>query len=598
MQRTARHRSTLLSLLLALSVGSALSAGCGSDAEPTSEWPGPSSAGHTDPSSESSNSSDDGDSTEAPLDPARTYPTTRDAGSAKSDAGAPASGASNATSTASEASAKPSATPAPAADSPSFVSTPTTPKPAVVNPFVDTTKDPFSTFGADVDTASYDYLRQSLQTYHQLPQPDYVRVEDYVNYFKYGYAIPAADAAQPFAISLAAAPHPLGRATTLLRVGIQAKAAPKTETKQANLVFLVDVSGSMADPLKLPLVKRVLDEALNVLALTDKVSVVTYAGDTRVRLAPTPVSSRDAIMQVVDGLEAGGGTAGASGINLAYEQAMVGFVPGGINHVILCTDGDFNVGISSSDALVALIKEKRASGVTLTALGFGRGNLNDAMMERVSNAGNGSYSIVYSEDQAIEYANERLLSTIVHVAKDMKIQVEFNPAEVLAYRLLGYEDRAIADTQFRDDKVDGGEVGAEHRVTALYEVVRTGGVLPTGVGVPALSAGEASDVAREVDASELVRVKVRSKPVTATDADPASEVTASLKPADISTAPDQDLTWAAAVASFAEVLRMSPYASASELAGVEMLVSAQKERDSDRAEFVQLVTTARSLLGK
>jgi len=603
MQRTDRHRSTLLSLLLTLSLGTALSSGCGaSDSAESADR-----ASTSDPATTgSADNSADGDEAEAPLDPSRAYPTAKkDAGSASSrafsDAGAPTAAAGG--------SAAP-ATPGALADSaglavPSVDSKPSEPpvakpaaKPAVVNPFVDTKKDPFSTFGADVDTASYDYLRQSLQTYKQVPQPEFVRVEDYVNYFKYGYTIPAADAAQPFAISLAAAPHPLGRATTLLRVGIQAKAAPKNDAKQANLVFLVDVSGSMADPLKLPLVKRVLDEALNVLALTDKVSIVTYAGDTRVRLAPTPVSSRDTIQQVIAGLEAGGGTAGASGINLAYEQAMAGFIPGGINHVILCTDGDFNIGVSSNDALVALIKEKRASGVTLTALGFGHGNLNDAMMERVSNAGNGSYSIVFSEDQAIEYANERLLSTIVHVAKDMKIQVEFNPAEVLAYRLLGYEDRAIADTQFRDDKVDGGEVGAEHRVTALYEVVRTGGALPAGVGVPPLSAGEASDVAREVDTSELVRVKVRSKPVTATDADPASEVTASLKPADISATPDQDLTWAAAVASFAEVLRMSPYASTSELAGVEMLVSAQKERDSDRAEFVQLVTTARSLLGK
>jgi Ca-activated chloride channel family protein len=593
MQLSARSRSTLLSVLFALSPVFSVSLGCGSD--PTSEWPAANSADPATSTDDESASAGDDDS-EEPLDPTHSYPGAKDAGKKTAlDAGV-ASGASNST-------ASQGAGPLPvlSADSPTSAVTPPAkpnPVPAVVNPFVDTSKDPFSTFGADVDTASYDYLRQSLQMYKQVPQPEFVRVEDYVNYFKYGYTIPAADAAQPFAISLAAAAHPLGRATTLVRVGIQAKAAPPMDDKPANLVFLVDVSGSMADPLKLPLVKRVLAESLKVLALTDKVSIVTYAGDTRVRLAPTPVSTPEVITSVIDGLEAGGGTAGASGINLAYEQAQAGFVPGGINHVILCTDGDFNIGVSSDDALVALIKEKRATGITLTALGFGRGNLNDSMMERVSNAGNGSYSIVYSEDQAIEYANERLLSTIVHVAKDMKIQVEFNPAEVLAYRLLGYEDRAIADTSFRDDKVDGGEVGAEHRVTALYEVVRTGGVVPTGDGVPALSAGEASTVAREVDPSELVRVKVRSKPVTATDADPASEVTASLKPADISTTPDQDLTWAAAVASFAEVLRLSPYAGAGELATVETLVTAQKDRDSDRAEFVQLVATARSLLGK
>jgi Ca-activated chloride channel family protein len=466
--------------------------------------------------------------------------------------------------------------------------------PEPVNPFVDATKDRFSTFGADVDSASYDYLRQSLAS-RALPRPEYVRVEEYVNYFKYAYAKPAVDAAQPFAISLAASSHPMGRSTTLLRVGIQAKPAP-AEKKQANLVFLVDVSGSMASPEKLPLVKRVLEESLDVLAPEDKVSIVTYASDTRVRLAPTAITSREAIASVIQGLEAGGSTNGGSGIQLAYEQAVAGFLPGGINHVILCTDGDFNVGITSSDALLALIREKRATGVTLTALGFGRDNLNDDMMEKVSNAGNGSYSIIYSEDQAVEYANERLLATIVHVAKDMKIQVEFNPAQVLAYRLVGYEDRAIADSSFRDDKVDGGEVGADHRVTALYELVLINGQLPQIAGAPPLSPGESSMLTPEIDVSELVRVKVRSKPVTATDADPASEVSAALKPSDIKPSADADAAWASAVATVAEILRKSPYASAGELASVQRIVDEQRAADSDRGEFASLLATIRSLL--
>ncbi|MDB4972439.1 MAG: von Willebrand factor [Myxococcaceae bacterium] len=524
---------------------------------------------------------------EAPLDPNRSY------GGAKPQTG---------NAGVSSASPQPSTLPTVSLASSTVVDAGTRALPdaatVAVNPFVEANKDPFSTFGADVDTASYDYLRQSLQTYSMLPQPEYVRVEDYVNFFKYAYPVPAPDAVQPFAISLAASAHPMGRSTTLLRVGIQAKAAPAAESKGANLVFLVDVSGSMASPDKLPLVQRVLEESLGVLAPTDKVSIVTYAGDTKVRLAPTSVSSRDAITSVVKGLQAGGGTNGASGINLAYEQASAGFIEGGINHIVLCTDGDFNIGVSSNDALVELIKQKRATGVTLTALGFGHGNLNDAMMERVSNAGNGSYSIVFSEDQAVQYANQRLLSTIVHVAKDMKIQVEFNPSQVLAYRLLGYEDRAIADVSFRDDRVDGGEVGAEHRVTALYELVLLGGTLPTGAGVPSLSAGETSDVAREVLPGELVRVKVRSKPVTATDADPASEVVSALLPSQLASAPDQDLAWAAAVASFAEILRKSPYVVPGELDAVERIASSQKDRDGERAEFVSLVASARALLSK
>ena len=524
---------------------------------------------------------DSSEEAEAPLDPGRSYPTSaakppsvmRDAGAASS-AAAPNAGQ------------PPPARPAPDVSVPAAQPT---------NPFVEASKDPFSTFGADVDTASYDYLRQSLQR-DVLPAPAYVRVEEYVNYFAYDYPKPALDAASPFAIALAASAHPMGRPTTLVRVGIQAKAPPASEKKPANIVYLVDVSGSMASPEKLPLVKRVLEQSLNVLAPSDKVSIVTYASDTRVRVAPTLVSDRAPITAEIAALEASGGTNGGSGIQLAYQQAAAGFIPGGINHVILCTDGDFNVGITSNDALLALIREQRATGVTLTALGFGRDNLNDDMMEKVSNAGNGSYSIVYNEDQAIEYANKRLLSTIVHVAKDMKIQVEFNPALVLAYRLVGYEDRAIADGSFRDDKVDGGEVGADHRVTALYELVLAGGQVPTAAGIPPLSAGEASQLVREIDPSELVRVKVRSKPVTATDADPATEVTASLRPSDMAASADQDLAWASAVATLAEILRASPYANKSELAVVERIANEQRARDSARGEFANLLAQVRMLI--
>ncbi|HEX5657294.1 MAG TPA: von Willebrand factor type A domain-containing protein [Polyangiales bacterium] len=535
-------------------------------------------------------SSDDDESSEPPLG----------SGGAKRDAGK-ASSSSRAPGAISDVEEEPPLATAVLSDAgvrPPSVVDPTVRAPAVVSPFVDATKDPFSTFGADVDTASYDYLRQSLQTYSRLPSPEYVRVEDYVNYFKYSYPVPAGDAAQPFSISLAAGAHPLGRSSTLLRVGIQAKAAPANEKKPANLVFLVDVSGSMSSPDKLPLVQKVLKEALNVLAPTDKVSIVSYASDTRVRLAPTAVSERGAITTAIDGLVAGGSTNGASGIELAYQQAAAGLLPGGINHVILCTDGDFNLGVTSNEALVSLIESKRATGVTLTALGFGHGNLNDAMMEKVSNAGNGSYSIVFSEDQAIAYANQRLFSTIVHIAKDMKLQVEFNPALVSAYRLVGYEDRAIADGDFRNDTVDGGEVGAEHRVTALYELVLTGQSAPSGAGIPALSSGEPSDVQREIATDELVRVKVRYKAVTATDADPASEVSQSLKPADLMQTPGVDFYWAAAVAAFAELLRVSPYVSAGELTKIEALIAAEGQpSDADRQEFKALVQQAKPLLG-
>ncbi|MCA9581978.1 MAG: von Willebrand factor type A domain-containing protein, partial [Myxococcales bacterium] len=351
------------------------------------------------------------------------------------------------------------------------------------NPFVKTAHDPFSTFAVDVDTASYQYFRNAVKG-GWLPEPNYVRLEDFVNYFDYDYAIPDPNGEIPFAITLAAAPHPLGRKVDLLRVGIAAKDLGAFEKRPTNLVFLVDVSGSMNAPNKLPVVKELLLKALDVLDPTDTVSIVTYAGSTRVALAPTEAKHRENIEAIIQSFGAGGGTAGGPGMALAYEQAEVGFIEGGINHVIMCTDGDFNVGISGTDQIVDFIEEKRESGITLTAVGFGTDNLNDDMMEKVSNAGNGVYAFISDADEAVKYAQTRMLGSLYFVAKDMKVQVEFNPAHVLAYRLLGYENRAIADDDFRDDRIDAGEIGLGHRVTALYEVVRVGSAIPEAESIP------------------------------------------------------------------------------------------------------------------
>lgn len=266
------------------------------------------------------------------------------------------------------------------------------------NPFVIAEHDPLSTFAADVDTASYDIFTSSVSS-GSLPPSATVRLEEFVNYFRYGYEPPAADAAAPFSISLAAAPAP-DPSTVLLRVGIQGR-LPATKKRPANLVFLVDTSGSMSDPNKLPLVQYTLTEALTVLDRSDTISIVSYAGSTEVRLEPTPVSDATTIEAAIAGLVSSGGTNGSSGIRLAYEQAESAFIADGINHVILCTDGDFNLGITSNDALVDLITEKRKTGITLTSLGYGS-NPNDAMMERVSDAGNGTYSVIYSRGQARE----------------------------------------------------------------------------------------------------------------------------------------------------------------------------------------------------
>lgn len=405
--------------------------------------------------------------------------------------------------------------------------------------------------------------------------------------------MPAAHAA-PFAtIDLAGADHPLERATKRVRVGIQAEAPPKSEQKPANLVFLVDISGSMSSGDKLALVKTVLKETLTVLREQDTVSIVTYAGSTGVALAPTPVANADQIRRVIESFSAGGSTAGAAGLDLAYQQAKSAFIDGGINHVLICTDGDFNVGPSSTEALVELIEEKRDEGITLTALGFGVG-YNDSMMELVSNAGNGIYGYIGDQNSAVDYVQDRMLSTLVHVAKDLKIQVEFNPHEVAGYRLLGYENRYIPDYLFRDDTVDAGEVGAGHRVTALYELVLTEGTFPEGEGVPERIGGEPVDGERATFASgELLKVRVRWKEVDASQEDPASETERALIASKLSQARDagQDLRWAAAISGFAERLMLSPYASDSELPTIREIINAQAERDADRSEFASVLKT-------
>ncbi len=472
-------------------------------------------------------------------------------------------------------------------------------EPVGTNPFVIVGHDPLSTFGADVDTASYDIFRQTVGG-GSLPNPDSVRLEEYVNYFAYDYPAPAIDAEHPFSISLAAAPSIFEYDTRILRIGIQGALPPPEAKKPANLVFLVDTSGSMQSDDKLPLVQRVLSGAVDILDPTDTISIVTYAGSTEVRLEPTPAADADTIKAVINSLTSGGSTAGAAGIDLAYEQAQAGFINGGINHVILCTDGDFNVGPYSTEELLALITEKRTSGVTLTTLGFGIGNLNDVMMEAVSDAGNGIYSVIATQTQADDYVQNRLLSTLVHIAKDMKIQAEFNPTQVYAYRLLGYEDRAIADNDFRNDIVDAGEVGAGHRVTALYELVLTGHELPQVTGAPAAEDGAAYDGVTEVAADDLVLVKVRYKRPGAVETDTALEVQSSLAPSDVADSwvdLDADFQWALAIASFAEILKESPYAAPDRLPQIESIIQRPAHAEkSDRSEFIGLFARAQELL--
>jgi Ca-activated chloride channel family protein len=464
-------------------------------------------------------------------------------------------------------------------------------QPVGTNPFVMTAHDPFSTFAADVDTASYDIFRRDAQL-GQLPSPSSVRLEEYVNYFSYSYLAPLPGTQHPFRVSLAAANQVFDRGTALLRVGVQATEPPPFVKKPTNLVFLLDVSGSMADFNKLPLVKETILATLDQLDDSDRVSIVTYSSTAQVLVPPTSMEMRSTIASVVAGLAAGGSTAGADGMGLAYAQAAVGFIPEGINHIVMCTDGDFNVGPSSTTELLNMIREKRKTGVTLTVLGFGSGNLNDAMMEAVADAGNGIYSVIIDVDSARKYAQEKILSTITHVAKDMKLQVEFNPDRVVAYRLLGYEDRAIADQNFRNDAVDAGEVGAGHRVTALYEVVMAGGTVPVAAGAPVPDDGEPSTLPREVGPDDFVLVKIRYKTVDADETTPAIEMSTSMPVALLSDqlgSADADMQWATAVAALAEILKTSPYADKSFVPTIRAIAASQASLDADRAEFATLL---------
>jgi Ca-activated chloride channel family protein len=459
------------------------------------------------------------------------------------------------------------------------------------NPFVITAHDPWSTFAADVDTASYQIFRRDAQN-GRLPDPASVRLEEWVNYFQYPYSAPAADSAHPFSVALSLAPSVLDRGTVMLRVALQGKAAPAAQQgRPANLVFLVDTSGSMASADKLPLVKYTLRRALDELSATDTVAIVTYAGGTGVALPPTPVAERTTIEHAIESFSASGSTAGASGIDLAYAQAELSFIEGGINHVLLCTDGDFNVGPSTVDELVELIEKKRASGITLTVLGYGYGN--DAMMEAISNKGNGVYGVMTDEESIARYVDERLLSTMNFIAKDLKLQLELNPEIVYAYRLLGYENRALEDYEFRDDAIDAGEIGAGHRVTALYELVLKGGQIPAAEGAPAPLDGPRSTDQLTISGTDLALLRVRYKQVDAGELDAALELQTKIARPDIPlSASDADAAfrWADAVAALAEIMKQSPYAAPNRLAQIRQIIADPAyDGDRDRDELEVLV---------
>lgn len=340
------------------------------------------------------------------------------------------------------------------------------------NTFQNPIQDPLSTFSADVDTASYANIRRFLTQNNSLPPADAVRVEEMLNYFRYSDARNVAEAGtgNPFSVTMEAAACPWNEEHRLVRIGVHAKDIAARERKPANLTFLIDTSGSMSDDNKLSLLKMGLRLLVSQLTENDRVSIVTYSSEANLVLAPTPASDRDRILGAIEPLTAGGSTNGAGGIQLAYQQASASFIQDGVNRVLLMTDGDFNVGITDPSELKQFIAEKAKSGVFLSVLGFGMGNLKDATMEQLADRGNGNYSYIDTLREARKVLSGQINGTLVTVAKDVKLQLEFNPAVVEGYRLIGYEDRKLAAKDFNNDKKDAGEIGAGHCVTALYEI--------------------------------------------------------------------------------------------------------------------------------
>ena len=460
-------------------------------------------------------------------------------------------------------------------------------------------EQPLSTFSVDVDTASYANVRRFL-TSGRLPPRDAVRIEEMVNYFRYDYPQPVGD--RPFSVTLEAAECPWHSGRRLVRIGLEGRDIDRRERPAGNLVFLIDVSGSMSAANKLPLVKQALAMLVEELTENDSVAIVTYAGDAGVKLPATSGDQKGKILTVIESLSSGGSTHGSAGINLAYEQAAERFIPGGVNRVILATDGDLNVGVTSDEALVDLIKQKAAGGTFLTVLGFGEGNLQDTKMEKIADNGNGVYAYIDGAREARKVLVEQLTGSTITIAKDVKIQVEFNPTQVASYRLLGYENRIMAAEDFRNDRKDAGEIGAGHSVTALYEIELVGDGGEGSAGMEPLKyqppqpkpAPEAALIDGETS-RELLTVKLRWKQPEG-DASTLDEVPLVDRGGAFEQA-SADLRFAGAVAAFGMVLRNSEFKGEATLPLVAKIAAGAlgPDRGGYRAEFLDLVRKAETL---
>lgn len=463
------------------------------------------------------------------------------------------------------------------------------------NPVKQVSEAPVSTFSIDVDTGSYANVRRMLNA-GRLPPSDAVRIEEMINYFPYDYALPSAKGGAPFAVHTEIAPAPWNPQHHLLRIGIKGQDIAKSDLPPANLVFLVDVSGSMMPRERLPLLVSSLKLLVNQLREQDRVSLVTYASGTQVVLEPTSGAQKTKIVAALENLRAGGSTAGAAGINLAYAMAEQGFIKGGINRILLATDGDFNVGITSFEALKNLAAEKRKSGVSLSTLGFGVNNYNEKLMEQLADSGNGNYSYIDTLNEGQKVLVDEMTSTLATIAKDVKIQIEFNPDSVSEYRLIGYENRMLKREDFNNDKVDAGEIGAGHTVTAIYELTLKG----QPGSVDPLRYGKEKAKAKVGNAGELAFLRLRYKEP---DGDVSKLLEWPLRQQDIKPGLAQttsEFQFAAAVAGFGQLLRGGKYTGA--MGYPEIAKMAADARGTDRfgyrGEFLRLVNLTASLSTK
>jgi len=465
----------------------------------------------------------------------------------------------------------------------------------VENDFHAAVNKPLSTFGIDVDGASYSNTRRFL-TSNRMPPKDAVRIEEFVNYFNYEYEQPKGE--HPFAVATEISECPWNTDHRLVHIGLKAEDVPMTKVPASNLVFLIDVSGSMDQPDKLPLLKQSLKMLIKEIRDKDRIAMVVYAGATGVVLESMPGSKRRVMRNALAELKAGGGTAGAAGIQLAYGIAQKNYIKGGNNRVILATDGDFNVGVSSDSELVQIIEKERKKGVFLSVLGFGTGNLKDSKMEKIADNGNGNYYYIDNVKEAKKVLVDEITRTIYTIAKDVKLQVEFNPTHVKEYRLIGYENRVLKDEDFNNDLKDSGDMGAGHTVTALYEVVPavSEGSMTTG-SVDPLKYQDRNVKSSAGNDPDLMTIKIRYK-------DPESEtsklfdLTARDNGLKLEDASD-NFKFSAAVAGFGMLLRNSSYKGGATYDSMEELAIQSKGKDEKgyRDEFIRLIDLARSFGG-